>query len=369
MKDLGNALYEMLMALCEKNEAFFFHDHEYDGTLYRMFNYRLCSYTDFLEPAALECRGHMFRIDNSTASAHLVTLAPRKFFNLNENSMSMPDALPLGNVVSVTDKRDGSLISTYLHGNEVRLKSKGSLASDQAIGSMALIQTKKYADFKSDLYKACVMGLTVNMEYTAPDNRIVLSYTEPELRVFSIRNNIEGFTLAKEDIDALFPAISRAWVDIHKTPDDMLDFFESYKTEENKEGYVVQFETGTGVKLKTEWYFIRHRIKDTISNDKHLFEAIITDAVDDALSLFVDDHIVIDRIKTMTAKVVPKYNHMIDTIEKFYQTNQLLDRKSYAILSKDLPNGYLGLCMKLFDGKVPDYQTFAVKRCETFLDD
>ena len=60
---------------------------------------------------------------------------------------------------------------------------------------------------------------------------------------------------------------------------------------------------------------------------------------------------------------------MIDTVENFYQTNQALDRKSYAILSKDLPDGYLGLCMKLFDGKVPDYQTFAVKRCETFLND
>ena len=59
MKNLWNDL----MALCASNEAFYFVDQTKDGDKYRVFTYRLASYSDFLLPNALECRGHTFRLD------------------------------------------------------------------------------------------------------------------------------------------------------------------------------------------------------------------------------------------------------------------------------------------------------------------
>ena len=63
MNEYQTNLFNELMTLVEGNEAFFFHDWEVEDTIFRNFSYRLASYTDFLEPSALECRGHMFEVD------------------------------------------------------------------------------------------------------------------------------------------------------------------------------------------------------------------------------------------------------------------------------------------------------------------
>lgn len=77
-------LYDNLMQLVKTNEAFYYVDHVLNDIIYRVFTYRLASYTDFLEPDALECRGHMFRVDGD--GVELVSLPLEKFFNLHEVS-------------------------------------------------------------------------------------------------------------------------------------------------------------------------------------------------------------------------------------------------------------------------------------------
>ena len=71
------------MDLCKNNEAFFYKDHVLDDQTYRIFNYRLCSHTDFLSSGALECRGHMFNITVEGRPV-IVCLPMQKFFNLGE---------------------------------------------------------------------------------------------------------------------------------------------------------------------------------------------------------------------------------------------------------------------------------------------
>ena len=81
-------LYDDLMALVEESEAFYYKDFLAEGVIYRIFNYRLASYTEFLRPGALECRGHMFEVTDDSREARAIRLASlpvEKFFNLNEN--------------------------------------------------------------------------------------------------------------------------------------------------------------------------------------------------------------------------------------------------------------------------------------------
>ncbi|UQJ95286.1 RNA ligase 1 and tail fiber attachment catalyst [Klebsiella phage CPRSA] len=62
-----NTLYKQLMQLCGESETFFFVDQvTVMGTPVRIFNYRMASYTDWLKPGALECRGIMFEMDGDT---------------------------------------------------------------------------------------------------------------------------------------------------------------------------------------------------------------------------------------------------------------------------------------------------------------
>ena len=58
-------LYKQLIDLTNVNESFFFKDFPVDERIYRIFNYRLASYTEFLIPGAIECRGIMFLVDEA----------------------------------------------------------------------------------------------------------------------------------------------------------------------------------------------------------------------------------------------------------------------------------------------------------------
>lgn len=82
MNQFQQTLYNDLMKLCE-NEAFYYVDQKVDGKVFRVFTYRLASYTEFCLPNALECRGHTFLMDGDVA-VDLVSLPPAKFFNYHE---------------------------------------------------------------------------------------------------------------------------------------------------------------------------------------------------------------------------------------------------------------------------------------------
>ena len=129
-------MYNGLMALVDGSDTFYFADREIHGIIFRIFNYRMTSYTEFLQPYALECRGTTFAMKDGEPY-ELAAIAFEKFFNLNENPMAM--GLDLTTVVEINDKADGSFISSYMIGDELLLKSKGSVGSSQAVNSTAWI--------------------------------------------------------------------------------------------------------------------------------------------------------------------------------------------------------------------------------------
>lgn len=143
MAQLMPQLYQNLISTCTADEGFYFKDTQLDSIKYRIFNYRLCSYTAFNTlPSALNCRGIMFNIIDSN-DVRLVSLPPEKFFNYDEGNGSRQHEL--GQLGVQMDKIDGSLISTFLHidnNNQsvVRLKSKASVTSTQAVEAMGLLQ-------------------------------------------------------------------------------------------------------------------------------------------------------------------------------------------------------------------------------------
>ena len=233
MSNYGQKLFDNLTHLVQTNEAFYTVDHVLNGLTYRVFTYRLASYEDFLLPSALECRGHMFSLNADGTMLKLVSLPFEKFFNLNENPMTMD--LDLSKVEFVHDKRDGSLISTYTHEELLCLKSKTSLTSDQALDSMRLINTD---DTLHSLLKTVVDDdWTVSLEYTSPENRIVLPYQECELRVLGARSNLCGEYLSTDELWYWFGAYMTE-DHTHKV-DDPQTFIASIADMKGIEGFVI----------------------------------------------------------------------------------------------------------------------------------
>jgi len=295
-----------------------------------------------------------------------VSLPFEKFFNLNENPMTMN--LDLGAVDFVHDKRDGSLISTYLHDDEVKLKSKTSISSDQALDAMRTMHEDVYLHgVLSSLAKS---GYTVSMEYTAPDNRIVLPYDERELKILGVRCNHNGEYVDYADLYSEFP---------NYMVDDHTDKFDYGNTEElilsiydetGIEGYVVGLQNGQRFKVKTAEYLSLHRAKDSINSNKRLFEVALNDATDDLRTLFVHDDQALARIEEMEKIVGTAYNGLVKKVEEFHAENSGLSRKDYAILGQQCMNKFeFGLAMSKYTGRDPDYKEALMKNFKLFVED
>jgi RNA ligase len=351
------------MQLVDTNEAFYFVDHNINGALYRVFTYRLASYTDFLEPDALECRGHMFLVDGD--NVELVSLPLEKFFNLNENPMTM--GLNLSDVEFIHEKRDGSLISTFFHEDMMCLKSKTAIASDQALEATKLLHKDQW--FHDAVQRVASEDSTVIMEYTSPKNRIVLPYQECELRVLAVRSH---YDLSYWSYDLLYEIFGPDHMveDHTHMVDDPASFIQQIPTMKGIEGFVCGLGTGQRVKIKTEEYFTLHRAKDSIQSNRRLFEVAVQGATDDLRSLFYDDQYTLDRITEMEKVAGHALNSMVHSVESFHKENKHLDRKSYAIKGQqELDRMGFNCAMRLYTGGVPDYEEILIKNFKQFVED
>ena len=76
--------------------------------------------------------------------------------------------------------------------------------------------------------------------------------------------------------------------------------------------------------------------------------------------MFHDDKLAIRQIEDMEKFVAEKYNHLVDSVERFYERNKGLDRKEYAILGKKEFAGtfFFSLAMNKYLGKPFSYKDF-----------
>ena len=362
-------LYNELIALTLDNDAFFFKDQVLDEVEYRVFSYRLASYSDFLAPSALECRGIMFEMDNSLP-IRLASLPMEKFFNVNENPMTM--GLDFTDINQVMLKMDGSLMSTYIHNGELKIKSKTSLSSTHAINAMRWLDLEKNKSLKESLTLLTNEDFTVNMEYTSPEPamRIVIGYQEPKLTVLNVRDRLTGEYFSKEILVGLYLESIQSIVDHWVETIIVFDgpkFTESIQEMVDIEGYVIQLNSGQHVKKKTEWYSVLHHSKDSINNPRRLYECILSETIDDLRVMFTDDPYSMKAIDDMECFVNGIYNSLVKNTESFYQENKMLDRKDYAIKGQaELDNKEFAICMQLYLGKSFSYKELMKKWYKDF---
>ncbi len=354
-------LYNQLDELDKKTETFYSVTTKFNSNLYKIFSYRLASYTDFLNDGALESRGIMFKIDEDHNPIDLVSRPMEKFFNAFENPMVMD--LNFNDVMFIEDKADGSLISSFTD-DKLYLKSKTSLISPQAIDSTSWLNTQN--NLYNEIYDLDNQGFTVNMEWCSPFNRIVLNYEKPHLQILNVRNRYTGEYLLKEDLSC-YPNILNNYIKRIEC-DDINSFIKEIPNMKNIEGFVLTFKSNFKVKMKTLAYLSAHKAKDNVNSPRKLYECVLNESTDDLRSLFKDNNAVLDKITEMELFVDKTYNHLVDSVEKYYEENKHLERKEYAIKGqKELPDSnFFGLAMMKYLGKEVNYKDFMVKRWKEF---
>lgn len=367
----GRELYNNLQNLVKNNETFYDKVFEMDGGVYIIYNYRLASWGDFDNPGAKSARGIMFEIDENRNFLRVASLPPDKFFNYEEGNVNHKK-FKMGDKMV---KMDGSLISTYIHKNELLLKSKTSLNSSQAVDAMNFLNKNK--TLKNELCLLAKKG-TVNLEFTAPQHRIVIPYQEEKLTVLSYRLHKNGHNFFASNLKKILEDNNlneslKNLVHFDTLKDKNInqdEFLKAVHQEQTGEGYVIEMlnpennEENYLVKIKNLKYIALHHTKDSIKSSKRLFEAVIEESTDDLRLMFADDNFSLDRIEEMEAKVRPIYNHMINTVEKFNLENKNLLQKEFALKAKKEEPVFFSLIMNHYNGKNNDYKTYAKKHME-----
>ena len=368
--------YDLLIQLTETDSEFFYAEQILDNKVYHIFNYRLASYESFMNPKvadsyiALSARGIMFDVTDKE-NIKISSRPMNKFFNIEQGEVDRSNM----KLVGYMDKLDGSLISTYLHNGELKLKTKGSIKSEQAVAAMEWLDLPENSEMKNFLkFHTEKNNLTVNMEWTSPDNQIVLFYPESSLRILNMVNNKNGKILIAENIDKENLVNKDIFVKSHKIPNMSLDnIIESIRNEQGNEGYILEFfdsEYNTHlVKVKNIWYVNLHQIKSNLNTTSKIIETIIDETSDDVRVLFAEDKHFLDNITRLENVVSPRISRIEADVEKFYSDNKELSRKDYAIKAQAELQPYMSLAMNLYIGKETNYKEFFKKQIDKIFSD
>lgn len=200
-----------------------------------------------------QARGLIMRTDGT-----IVARPFAKFFNLGEVSETKLENLPNGEAV-VFEKLDGSCGIGYTQDGLWKLATPGSLSSDQALAGTAML-------YREPGYNLAALPLdcTPVFEIVYPDNRIVCDYSkDPRGQKFLallaiVEHGGKEWHQRRVDLIAQqcgFPRPRRCSVDIRS----------EIPFADNEEGYVVLFESGLRVKVKSPAYLRIHRLLNYLS--------------------------------------------------------------------------------------------------------
>ena len=324
MKRKNNILtYKQATNIVENSNGVFTETkHSIDGFNVSIFNYRLATYENFINPIndlslnGLELRGLTF-IFNKDGSLFKRYLLMEKFFNINENKGTQLTDLNKLKIKSVYNKEDGSVISfVKLPNGKVVAKSKASFDSYQANKANFIYNNDN--DIKSFVNDMLNNEIVPIFEYVSPFNKIVINYTNDELILLKLRDNETGEYINIDNI-------TEEWnIKVPEKFNYTLDELEELsKSVEYKEGWVIEFDNGLKAKKKTEWYFSLHKLfTEDLNKENYLIEKIIKEEIDDVISI-LDNSPYHDFIREKVNKITNLISKYID--DKSNKVNELYD--------------------------------------------
>ena len=331
--------YSDCVNLVESNVAFIKKIDVVNDIPVASFKYKLASYGDFIStPFARNMRGITFREDTE----ELLALPYFKFFNYNENPLTESSKVDKWNINKIRDKLDGSLVYYYQLDGEVMAKTTMSCESSMAVATLSMTDIEHISTFVE-------AGITPMVEYTSPDNHIIVPYQTTRLTMLGMRDMHTGEVY---DYDrGVYPLPDEYSDGMHSTS-DIIRFCSTYETID-REGFVVTFQNGEMAKFKTDRYRAMHKLKDSLSYST-IAELTLMEGLDDMISLFYNDPVALNRINTVSAEVRDTWNTLCSQAESFYNDTYTKERKEYALSALDRfgkESLQFGYAMNLYNGK------------------
>ena len=270
-----------------------------------------------------ECRGITF-----DSEGKLICRKYHKFFNIGEKEETQLNKVNLYEPHIVLEKLDGSLISAQPTPDVLVTKAGVTEISQQA---EEFIKDKSH--YSTFISKCIQKGTTPLFEWVSRQNRIVIDYPEDHLILTGLRYNDTGKYVDYE----VMVNYATAWnIPVVKAVNGLavqnIELFvkQVREWENGEEGVVVRFDSGHMVKIKCADYVLRHKSKDSISQEKNVLQTIIEGSVDDLVPLLTPEDAA--RIKAFqNAFWASVENVSYELAQKFLSGNNVYpDKKDFA---------------------------------------
>jgi RNA ligase len=214
----------------------------------------------------LECRSLIFDRD----SGDLLSRSLHKFFNLGERE-ALAD-LPLEEGADLSLKIDGTMLSGFTGPaapDRLRFHTKGGMTEHAARG-LALAPPNVVAL----AHDAISEGGTPTLEWTSPENRVVIPYATTEFRLIAIRDRITGVYLEElADHLARKHGVARPGsLGRVRGLAETTEALTRLGARTDIEGTVLTFVDGHRLKWKTRDYHARHKVLANIEHERRVYQ-------------------------------------------------------------------------------------------------
>jgi len=280
-----------------------------------------------------ECRGLIFD-DNGV----LISRPYNKFFNAGEKEETQLNKINLYEPHVVLEKLDGSMIRPIPTPKGFVLATKAGITdiSQQAeafISDKWIPTNELHKPYHTFINKCIQKGTTPLFEWCSRKNRIVVDYPEDQLILTGMRYNNTGKYVDYE----IMKSYATSWgIPVVKAVDGLAVqnielFVKQVREWESGEGVVVRFSSGQMVKIKCDDYVLRHKSKDSISQEKNVLQTILEDSVDDLVPLLTPEDA--DRIQRFQNSFWTSVEDVsYEMAQKFLSGNTVYpDKKDFAV--------------------------------------
>ncbi len=221
-----------------------------------------------------ECRGIIF--DSKTGD--IIRRPFHKFFNVNEREETQDHVVDLSRPHAILEKLDGSMIAPFIVDGKMIWGTKMGATDVAKPVEEFVARNPEYVRFAEE---AIANGWTPIFEWCSRKQRIVLDYFDDQLVLTGLRYMNTGVYALHDNLVELGKAFSIPVVRAFEPQTDMKAFLEYVRDLEDLEGFVVRFDDGHMLKLKSHWYLQIHKAKEAILQDRNIVELILEEHLDD----------------------------------------------------------------------------------------
>lgn len=309
---------------------------------YQVIDYVYEENDTFNDNIRMECRGIKFDEDGKIISRPL-----RKFFNYGQKLITYDWNKPH----RIMTKMDGSMVSSVIIHGELRLCTRMGITEQSQMAELYLTDAQR-----RHLTSLNLQGFNAILEFVSPDNRIVIEYDEPKLVLLAVRNIADGRYYRLDWLEREFEVVDDHQFTIN---DSMVEKLRADTT--GIEGYVIAWNDGTYVKIKSDEYCQMHRAVSYFERENMILPIILDSQCDDIYPSLSADRA--DRLFEYEAAVMKEFLEWVSAVENraaaYFEESE--PRKDYAIdINCNYPSGIRAAFFAAIDSKdVKD----AVKNC------